>query len=143
MKSACYDDIYTQQLVSSYSAVGDRMGRWIERLNTRLVEFEDAIVFNSNKVPEISLTEVARCNIALKIYSSVLNCHVWFCPDEQMVEEILEDDPAAITYTVDEIMNLTKLNPSPEQLRRIHDAKEVFTGSKLINCNLDGENHDK
>jgi len=96
-----------------------------------------------NDIPLLTLSEFKDCDFALKIYSSVLNCHIWFCPDEQMVEERLEDDPAAITYTVDEIMNLTKLNPSPEQLRRIHDAKEVFTGSKLTDCNLNGDDHDR
>jgi len=107
------------------------MGRWIERLNTRLVEFEDAIVFNSNKVPEISLNEFARCNIALKIYSSVLNCHVWFCPDEQIVKQILEDDSTAITYTSSELKRLIELGPSKDFLKKIHDTKTVFNYSKL------------
>lgn len=133
----------TQQFVSSYSAVGDIMGRWIERLNTTLVEFEDAIVFNSNMVPEISLTEFARCNIALKIYSSVLNCHVWFCSDEEIANQVRRDGPESSTYTVDEIMNLIKLKPNPDELRRIHNAKEVFVDSKIVDCSLDGENHDK
>jgi len=124
----------TQQFVSSYSAVGDRMGRWIERLNTRLVEFEDTIVSHpdSHEVPEISLNEFARCNIALKIYSIVLNCHVCFCPDEQMVEEILEDDPSAITYTSSELQKLIELNPNEDFLRRIHETKKVFNPSRII-----------
>jgi len=108
------------------------MGRWIERLNTRLVEFEDTIVFNSNKVPEISLTEFARCNIALKIYSSVLNCHVWFCPDGQIIEEVLEDDPTAICYTAAELEKLIEIDPSKDFLKKIHDIKTVFNPSKLI-----------
>jgi len=91
----------------------------------------------------LTLSEFKNSEFAVKVFSSVLNCHVWFCPDEQMVEEILEDDPTSTTYTVDEIMNLIKLKPDPEQLRRIHDAKEVFTGSKLTDCNLNGEKHDK
>ena len=108
------------------------MGRWIERLNTRLVEFEDAIVFNSNKVPEISLNEFARCNIAVKIYSSVLNCHVWFCPDEQIVKQILEDDPTAVCYTSDELQKLIELNPVRTFLKKIHNTKAVFEDSRII-----------
>ncbi len=107
------------------------MGRWTERLNTRLVQFEDAIVFNSNKVPEINLTEFARCNVELMVFSSVLNCHVWFCPDEQMVEEVLEDDSTAVCYTGQELKELINIDPSEDLLKKIHEVKTVFNYSKL------------
>ena len=109
------------------------MGRWTERLKARLEEVEDAIVSHpdSHEIPEISLSEFARCNIALKIHLSVLNCLVWFCPDEQMVEEVLEDDPIAICYTGQELKELINIDPSEDFLRKIHVVKSVFNYSRL------------
>ena len=94
-------------------------------------------------VSRLTLFELSKRDIAIQVYSGFLNCIIWLCSNEEMAAQIKRDDPEAITYSVDEIMNLIKLNPDPDGLRRIHNAKEVFMNSKIVDCSLDGENHDK
>ena len=81
--------------------------------------------------------------IGIEIYSEILNENIWFCSDQEIADQVRRDDPTCTTYTIAEIMNLIKLKPDPEELRRIHSVKEVFTGSKLTDCNLNGDDHDK
>jgi len=83
-------------------------------------------------IPLMSFSEFKDCGFAVKVFSSVLNCHVWFCPDEQIVEEILEDDPTAVCYTPDELQKLIELDPSEEFLKKIHNTKSVFDNSRII-----------
>ena len=85
-----------------------------------------------NDMPLLTLSEFKDCDFVLKVFSSVLNCHVWFCPDEQMVNEVLEDDPEAVCYTTDELQKLIELNPNEDFLRRIHETKKVFNPSRII-----------
>jgi len=87
----------------------------------------------SDDIPLLTLSEFKSCDYAVQILSSVLNCNVWFCPDEQMVEEILEDDPTAVCYTADELQKLIKLGPGCKDfLKKIHDTKTVFDNSRII-----------
>jgi len=114
---------------------------WDTILKKQNHEFEPEITIIN--FPKLLLSEFKKCNMAVEVYSEFLDEKIWFCSNTDMAKQIKEDDPAAITYTVDEILNLIELNPAPEELRRIHNAKEVFTGSKLINCNLNGDDHDR
>jgi len=78
-----------------------------------------------------SIDEFKKRNIAVEIYSEILNENIWFCSNEGMVKQILEDDPTAICYTSDELQKLIKRDPSKDFLRKIHDTKAVFNYSKL------------
>jgi len=94
---------------------------------------------NLEQITSMKLTELAKRDIAIQIFSEILDCEIWLCSNEAMEIQIKKDDPAAITYTIDEIMNLIKLNPDPEELKRIHNAKEVFVDSKIVDSRLGNE----
>jgi len=88
------------------------------------------------------LSEFAKRNIALPIYSEFLNCEVWLCSDSEMEKQIQSDDPEAITYTLDEVRDLIRLKPDPQELRKINDIKALFRGSKIISSKLNEHNLD-
>jgi hypothetical protein len=99
------------------------------------------MIYNDSEIGKerilgLRLPELAKRNIALKIYSEVLGCEVWLSSNEQMASPVKGDDPVAVTYTVDELRNLYKLQPSPEELRAIHDTKDIFEGSEIVDSNL-------
>lgn len=87
----------------------------------------------------LRLSELAKRNMAIEIYSQILSCEVWLCSNELMVKSVKKDYPAAITYTVDEMKELIRLNPTPEDLKRVHNAKTVFPGSKLADSKFRGD----
>ena len=49
----------------------------------------------------LRLSELAKRNIAIEIYSEILGCTVWLCSNELMALQVKEDYPGAVTYTVD------------------------------------------
>jgi hypothetical protein len=49
-----------------------------------------------------------------------------------MIAQVKQDDPGAVTYTVDEMRELIRLNPDPESLQAINNTKSVFGNSRLI-----------
>ncbi len=69
----------------------------------------DRITHDSELFEEISamdLVEFQKRNMALQIYSEYLNCEIWLCSNTGMQKQIKNDDPEAITYTVDELKNI-------------------------------------
>lgn len=86
---------------------------------------------------QLRLSELAKREIGIKIYSDILQCDVWLCSNEKIAMKIRYDDSEAITYTVREMKELVKMNPSPEDLKRIQNAKKVFPGSKIMDSKLD------
>lgn len=87
-------------------------------------------------ISKMTLLELSKRDMAIEIYSEILGCNIWLCNDEEMASQIKRDDPRAITYTVDEIRRLLSLKVSPEEIKRIHDAKSVFEGSKIVDSEL-------
>jgi len=81
--------------------------------------------------------------MALLVDSRVLGEHVWFCSGEEMAAQIRRDDPEVVTYTVDELRELLHLNPNPEDLKAIHNAKSVFPNSHIVDSNLKKKNEGK
>jgi hypothetical protein len=49
-----------------------------------------------------------------------------------MAAQVKADDPGAVTYTVDEMRKLIRLNPTPEDIKRIHNAKSLFNRSRIL-----------
>lgn len=88
--------------------------------------------YNLDHILQLRLSELARREIAIKVYFDILKCEVWLCGNERMRLKVQFDDPEAITYTVREMRELIKMNPSPEDLKKIHNAKVVFPGSKIV-----------
>ncbi len=110
-----------------------------ERKQTQKVNNKETQSLSIEQISQMQLEKFAKRNMALDIYSEILGCTIWLCSNQEMVKQVKTDDPEAITYTVDEIMNLIRLTPDPEELRRIHNAKEVFVDSKIVDSRLGNE----
>jgi len=82
-------------------------------------------------IPDLPITKFSKMDIAVEIHSEILNENIWFCSNQTMVDQLLEDDPTAVCYTADELQKLIELNPSKEFLKKINDIKTVFNHSKL------------
>jgi len=111
----------------------------VERIRERQKSIKESFIslrsqLTVENLPSIKLSDFANLDCAIKIHSKVLNAEVWLCSDSEMEKQIQNDDPEAITYTVDELKQLIKLNPDPDGLRQIHQAKEVFRGSRIVEC---------
>ena len=80
----------------------------------------------------MTLSEFARLDTAIQIFSKVLDCEIWLCPTDSIAFPIKQDDPEAVTYTVEELRVLIRLNPTPDDLKRINSVKIVFNNSKIV-----------
>jgi hypothetical protein len=80
----------------------------------------------------LTLTEFGKRDLGIEVYSRVLGCEIWFCSNEKMAAKIRSEIPGAVTYTANELINLIKLNFTPEDIERIHAAKVLFSGSRVI-----------
>jgi len=80
----------------------------------------------------LPLSEFAKRDIAVEIYSNILDCTIWLCSNNSMVHQIKQDSPGAVCYTTQELKKLIEMNPGPHDLKRVHDAKTVFPGSTII-----------
>lgn len=85
----------------------------------------------AENIINLSLAEFSRRNIAVEIYSEALKCNVWMCSDENMKAQIVKDNPGQVCYTARELWQIVRLNPSHEDLRKIHEAKKIFPKSTL------------
>ncbi|NIP37468.1 MAG: hypothetical protein GWM89_00060 [Candidatus Dadabacteria bacterium] len=83
-------------------------------------------------IPNISLADFKKRNMGVLVYSEFLQDEVWFCSNDDMAKKIKNDDNDATTYTADELLEMIKLNPSPEGLKSIHEAKKCFKNSKIM-----------
>ncbi|MFI5324420.1 MAG: hypothetical protein ACHQ6U_13050 [Thermodesulfobacteriota bacterium] len=109
------------------------MSYWVDKIDALIEQQKrEETPLTLECIPNITLFEFARRDIAVEIYSEVLNCNIWLCSNEKMVTQIMEDAPGAVCYTANELRHLLSLNPSPESLRRINDAKGTFSGSSII-----------
>ena len=93
-----------------------------------------------NEIATMGLSECAERGIAIEIHSEVLGSNIWFCPDDAMANQLKKDDPSAITYTVDELKHLLNLNPTPEDIKKLHFLKKGFKNSKIIEGKHNGIN---
>lgn len=93
---------------------------------------------SSFDIAYMKLSELAKRDMAIEIRSEILDCRIWLCSNEEMVSQIRKDDPEAITYTVEELRELIRLNPTPDDIKRIHDAKSVFKRAKITDSKLKG-----
>ena len=108
---------------------------WNEILGPNLDNFDASNSKNEeskeNKKSFIQSTFKER-DLAFQVYSKPLKCKVWFCSNDAMAKQIMNDDPEAITYTADELTRLLKHNPSPEGLNSINNVKKVLKQSVII-----------
>ena len=108
------------------------MSYWIDRLDEILdQQKKEDTPLTVECIPGITLTEFARRDIAVEIYSDFLQCNIWLCSNNEMVAQIRSDDPEQVCYTAAELRHLISLNPDPKSLQKINSAKSVFPGSTL------------
>jgi len=105
----------------------------IEKFITYQKEQNKLKVFTTSleQIPYMKISELARRDIALEIFSEVLGCEIWFCSDEEIADQIQNDDPEAIVYTASELIELFNIDPKEDLVKAIHYSKTVFQGSKL------------
>jgi len=113
---------------------------WDEILAKRSIDEEPQNpTFEIEGISRLTLFELSKRNIAVEVRSEILGCKIWLCSNEAMVKKVKTDDPEAVTYTLDELRHLLTLKVSPEEIKRIHDAKSVFDGSKIIESEIKEE----
>ncbi len=93
-------------------------------------------------IPSIKLSDFAHLDCAIQVYSEILDSDIWFCSNEEIANEAKEENPNSIAYTVKEILDLIKLNPRAQELRKINDIKALFRGSKVISSKLNTHSPD-
>jgi len=104
--------------------IGKLNGRDTQRIEEKVKEIEQ------RQLEKIETDQ--RRSIGVQIFSEVLNENIWFCSDEEMVDQIQNDDLGAVCYTANELSKLIDLDPSKEFLKKIHNAKSVFEDSRII-----------
>lgn len=118
------------------------MSYWVEKLEKLIDENKkQKHDLKVQDIPGLPLSKFAGRNLAFEIYSNVLKCNVWFCSNKDMVKQLKKDNPEALCYTTEELLNLIDLKVTNEELMRIHSAKSVFLNSTLkeIEINRDSE----
>jgi len=105
--------------------------REIEQRQLEIIETENKQI-TLETINGIKISEFKMRNLAVEIYSEILNENIWFCSNTDMAKQIKGDDPTAICYTADELQKIIELNPSEGFLKKIHDTKTVFENSKII-----------
>lgn len=93
---------------------------------------QHAFSTNLDQIRKLRLSELARRNIAIKIYSKILGCELWLCGKEHMAAQLRQGDPEIAVYTANEMRKLMGLNPNSEDLKRIHTVQTLFNSSKII-----------
>ena len=86
-------------------------------------------------IPLLTLSEFEERDLAVEVYSGFLDEIISFCSNEKMASQIKQDDPEAIVYTaseLDELKELSLLEPSNEMLKGINNVKAVFEDSRII-----------
>ena len=117
------------------------MSYWLDRFEEIIEQQKkEETPLTVESIPSITLAEFARRDIAVEIYSEYLGSNLWLCSNNEMAEQIKRDAPEQVCYTLDEIRSLLTLNPSPESLKKIHEAKLVFPNSNLKEIIQDKDN---
>ncbi len=108
------------------------MCNWVEKLEKIEARLEkEQTALTAECLPGIKFSEFARRDIAVLIYSEFLGCELWLCSNNKMAAQIKQDAPEQVCYTADELRHLISLDPGPESLKKIHEAKTVYLGSTL------------
>jgi hypothetical protein len=83
-------------------------------------------------VSDITLYEFSKMNTSIEVYSEILGCSIWFCSNEETASSLKTENPEAVTYTAEELLELLNLSPGPEDIKRIHNVKSIFPNSVVI-----------
>jgi hypothetical protein len=67
---------------------------------------------------------------ALKLYSSILEAHIWVVNDSLDWQNLLATGDAV--YDIQEIIELKISNLNPEELRAVNNTKKAFQGTRVL-----------
>jgi hypothetical protein len=81
-------------------------------------------------VANMSLDTFPEANLEVKVESSVLGEVILFVSNDKMAKGL--KDKGFVVYTADELKDIVKFNPDTEALKRIHEVKQVFKGSEVV-----------
>ncbi len=85
---------------------------------------------SAGEVAAMPLDRFARARLTLEVDSPLLGQHVWFVSGEAEAHVLLERGiPRQDIYTTEELLILLDIPGMNEvKMRRIHEAKEMFSG---------------
>ncbi len=103
-----------------------------EKVRQHKAELIEAIQSKSQptSIEHMTLDEFEKANKALKIQSSVLNEIIYFASNDEIAKRLRKE--GFVIYTADELKVLAKRKPQPEELKLLHEIKNVFPSSKVI-----------
>lgn len=81
-------------------------------------------------IVNMPLDTFAIANLEFKVASKVLGENILFVSNDEIAKKL--KDEGFIVYTAQELKTIVRLNPDPEALKRIHEVKQVFSGSKIV-----------
>ena len=99
----------------------------LDRLARLKPEILEQLRLEREAVAALSLEELSRAGLIIRVYSTVLGREVLFVSDN-VPDEIVERQALPV-YRTDELRKLAILRPAPHSLRRLHEVKEVFRGT--------------
>jgi len=81
-------------------------------------------------IENMTLEQFGKSHLAIKVESSILNEVICFASNESVAEEVRKE--GFTCYTARELEVLTRKEIQPEELKRLHEIKLIFPGSKII-----------
>jgi len=109
----------------------------LESVSNRIQKEESLVdkLITEDLLPTISLNEFRKRKISALVYSEYLQDEIWFCSEDEIANQIKNDDPNAVTYTVSELIEIEKLKPDIKALKNIHQTKKCFKNSTVVATN--------
>ena len=80
----------------------------------------------------LPLSVFEKRDLAVEIYSGILDCNIWLCSNDSMVKQIQRDNPGSVCYTAQELKKLIELNPRLDDIKNVNAAKQVFPRATII-----------
>jgi hypothetical protein len=81
-------------------------------------------------VVNMPLDTFAKANLIVKVASKILGEDILFVSNDEIAKKL--KDEGFVVYTGQELKTIVRLNPDMEALKRIHEVKQVFSGSKVV-----------
>ena len=108
---------------------GNTLDKNVRKLEERVSGMEEILIQN---IEQMRLSEIEKRDIAIEIYSDVLCSEIWLCSNEELSAQVQHEDSESVCYIVSELRELNRNCTSPEDLKIIHEAKRVFSNSRII-----------
>ena len=97
---------------------------------TLTVNKPEEVTITHKQIREIDSEEFTNNKQAVKIYSNVLGGKLWVVSNENIKNKIAGD--GLTVYLPHEIKHFSKINATPNEIRKIHAIKAMFLGSNIV-----------